>query len=101
MMHITCDLCGKQLEPGNGHHVVKIEVFAAHDPAILTEDDLDADHVEEVGQLLEELEEADDPEEIEPATRQLRYDLCYYCRQRFLRDPLSRDASQKFDFSEN
>ena len=43
MLHVTCDLCGKKLHPGEDpHFVVKVEVFAAHDPAGLTEDDLDA-----------------------------------------------------------
>lgn len=101
MVHITCDLCGRMLETGHGHHVVKIEVYCAHDPALLTEDDLDADHMEEVSQLLEELEESDDPEEIEPTSRQFRYDLCPECRVRFVKDPLSKDTAHKFDFSEN
>lgn len=100
MVHISCDLCGKQLEPGHGHHVLKIEVFAAQDP-VLTEDDLDADHMEAVSQMLDELEEVDDPEEVEPATRQFRYDLCPDCRRRFVKDPLNKETAQKFDFSEN
>ena len=34
MLHVTCDLCGKELRPGDDHrYVVKIDVFAAHDPA--------------------------------------------------------------------
>ena len=100
MVHISCDLCGKLLEPGHGRHIVKIEVFTAHDPG-LTEDDLDADHMEEVSQLLEELETASDSEELEPQTRQFRFDFCPDCRARFVKDPLSREAAPKFDFSEN
>ncbi len=100
MVRISCDLCGKHLEPGHGHHVVKIEVFTAHDPG-LTEADLDADHMEAVSQLLEEMVEADDPEEVEPVTCQFRYDLCPDCRSRFVKDPLSKETQQKFDFSEN
>ena len=68
MLHVTCDLCGKKIRPGEDHHfVVKIEVFAAHDPAEITEADLDEDHMEAVGQLLRDMEEgmetrrADDP----------------------------------------
>ena len=34
MLHVTCDLCGKELRPGEDHrYVVKLEVFAAPDPA--------------------------------------------------------------------
>src|SRR5689334_12666344 len=57
MLHVTCDLCGKELRPGEDHHyVVKLEVFAAHDPAEITEADLDDDHMEAVSQLLREME---------------------------------------------
>jgi hypothetical protein len=101
MVHITCDLCGKQLGAGHAHHVVKIEVFSAHDPAEITEADLDADHMEEVSQLLEELGDTEDPDELDPVSQQFRYDLCPDCRKRFLRDPLSKEASQKLHFSEN
>jgi hypothetical protein len=110
MLHITCDLCGKDLPAGDDHYVLRIEVYAAHDPAQLTEADLDADHMEAVSELLREVEEGEaDPGELEPPSRQLRYDLCPDCRQRYLRDPLrkdaakpvSKDAAQKFDFSEN
>ncbi len=105
MLHITCDLCGKELRAGQDHYVVKIEVFAQHDPAQLTEADLEEDHMEAVGQLLRELDEDDIADGIEPAHHHLRYDLCPDCRQRYLRDPLNKDlhkeAAQKFDFSEN
>jgi len=83
------------------HYIVKIEVFAAHDPAEITEADLEEDHMEAVSQLLREMEESDDPGDVEPASRHFRYDLCPECRRRYLRDPLSKDSAQKFDFSEN
>jgi len=101
MLHITCDLCGKELQTSADRYVVKIEVFAAHDPAGITEDDLDEDHMEAVSQLLREVEELDEPEEVEPASRQFRYDLCPGCRKKYLQAPLAKEAAQKFDFSEN
>ena len=101
MLRVTCDCCGKELRSGEDHHVVKIEVFAAHDPAELTEADLDEDHMEAVSELLRQLEESDEQPEIEPACRHLRYDLCADCRRRYLRDPLGREAGQKFQFSKN
>jgi hypothetical protein len=101
MLHITCDQCGKELRTGEDHYVVKIEVYAAHDPAELTEADFDDDHMEEVSQLLRDMEEGLESAELEPASRQFRYDLCSECRKKYVRDPLSKEASQKFDFSEN
>src|SRR5437764_13156570 len=91
MMHVTCDLCGKELRPGEDHHfVVKVEVFSAHDPAELTEDDLDEDHMEAFGEMLREMEEDEEAKPVPPACQQLRYDLCSPCRQRYLRDPLGK-----------
>jgi hypothetical protein len=101
MLHVTCDCCGRELRAGENHFVVKIEVFAAHDPAELTEADLDEDHMEAVSQLLQELEEKEEVATLEPVSRQLRYDLCMDCRTRYLRDPLCKEAAQKFHFSEN
>ena len=103
MLHVTCDLCGKDLRPGDDHrYVVKIEVFAADDPAEITEADLDEDHMEAVSQLLREMEDnLADPEGVQPAYKNFRYDLCPECHKKFVRDPLNKEAAQKFDFSEN
>jgi hypothetical protein len=89
------------MRAGEDHYIVKIEAFAAHDPAEITEEDLEEDHMEAVSQLLREMEESDDPGDVEPAARHFRYDLCPECHRRYLRDPLSKDSAQKFDFSEN
>jgi hypothetical protein len=103
MLHITCDLCGKDIVPGVIHrYVVKIEVFAAHNPAELTDADLDEDHMEEISQLLLDAEDhLVDPDEAAPAFKHFRYDLCPACHKKFVVDPLGKEAAQKFDFSEN
>ena len=101
MLHITCDVCGKELRPGEDHYVVKIEVFATLDPTQLTEADLEEDHMEAVSQLIRQMEAGKCPDELSPTSHHLRYDLCPECRKRYLRDPLSKEAAQKFDFSEN
>lgn len=102
MLHVSCDLCGKELPPGDApRYVVKIEVYAAQDPATITEEDLDYDHMEAVSEILRDLDEHGVDATPEPARRHFRYDLCPECREKFVRDPLGRDAAQKFDFSEN
>jgi hypothetical protein len=103
MVHVTCDLCGKELRPGEEQrYVVKIEVFASHDPNQLTEEDLDDDHMEEISQLLaEEACGLADPSEDAGGSVHRRYDLCPACRKRYLKDPLSREATLNLSFSEN
>jgi hypothetical protein len=101
MMHFSCDLCGKQMASGaRARFIVKMEVFAANDPAELTEEDLDSDHLDEISQVLSDDETAAD-EELAPAYKKLRYDLCPACHKKFLGDPLGRETANKFDFSEN
>jgi len=102
MVHVTCDLCGKELRPGaDQRYVVKIEAYAVHDPAEITEADLDEDHMEAVGQMLREEEENEGSVELVEPYKNFRYDLCPGCHQKFVRDPLARDLVQKLDFSKN
>lgn len=101
MMHVTCDLCGKELHTGEDHYIVKIEVFAAHQPAGITEADLDEDHMEAVSQLLRDQEEADAPDDLVRSSQQFHYDLCLPCRKKYAQSPLAKELANKFDFSEN
>src|SRR5437763_1495858 len=102
MLRFTCDLCGKELAPGaSRRYVVRIEVFAAHDPHELTDADLDEDPREELSEALAALDEGEEPAAPAPAAPKLRYDLCPHCHQKFLRDPLNKESATKFDFSEN
>jgi len=102
MLHVTCDICGKVLQPGEDQrYVVKIEAYAVHDPLEITEEDLDLDHMEAVSQLLQESEENECNAELTEPYKNFRYDLCPECHKKFLRDPLAKDKEQKFDFSKN
>lgn len=102
MIHVTCDLCGKLMAPGDdSRYVVKIEVYATTDPCQLTEADLDDDNMEAVSELLRSEDDVPDPDATAPAHKNFRYDLCPACHRKFVRDPLGKEAVQKFDFSEN
>jgi hypothetical protein len=102
MMHFTCDVCGKEIRSAmDRRFVVKVETYAAHEPAELTEDDLDTDSLEEMGELLRHLEETHQTAELVPAHANLRFDLCAECHVKFLRDPLGKEANPKLFFSEN
>ena len=84
MRHFSCDHCGKDLTPGaDTRYVVRMEVFPAADPGVLTAADLDDDHVESMAELLEELEAAGDDTALElPAVeRKMECDLCPACHR--------------------
>jgi hypothetical protein len=102
MMHFSCDICGKDLTPdGAERYVLKMEAFAAHRPAGLTDDDLEADHVEEMARLLSDQEDGEELPEPLPACKKMRFDLCPACFRKFDKDPLGRETAAKFDFSPN
>jgi len=86
-------------------HVVKIEVFPAVEDQPCgcpggSVSQHDADHLEEMQDLLERLDDAD-LADIEDATRSLRFDLCDACRQRFVKNPLGVKGGKQLDFSNN
>ena len=99
MLHFSCDLCGHQLD--DRRYVVKLEVFPAFDPDELTEEELDSDHLAEVAEVIQEMEATGNMELEDHSTKDFRFDLCPRCHQRFLKDPLGRDAMRRLNFSEN
>lgn len=103
MLHITCDQCGKEITTSeHTRFVVKMEVYAAHDPSEVTEADLDEDHLETISDLLQDVEDGlTDPDHDAPRYKKFRYDLCAECHQKFVHDPLGRATEKKFNFSEN
>jgi hypothetical protein len=97
MIHFSCDFCGKELRPGDEQrYVVKMEAYAAQDPAELTEDDLDDDNLQEISQLIQ-----DGEVDLPAPSQQFRYDLCCECHRRFLRDPLGKKQHISLFTSEN
>ena len=101
MIHFTCDVCKRTLDPETDlRYVVRMEVYVALDHDDAASDD-DRDHLEEIDDLLEGADDLEASEIGGEAYQQLRFDVCSECRQRFLRDPLGRRVSQQLDFSKN
>jgi hypothetical protein len=98
MIHYSCDCCKKALYPDDLRYVVKMEVYAAFDPSALDEADDDRDHLQEIQEILQRSEEADQIGD--DVYEQLRFDLCTECRKKFLKNPLGRELKQ-FEFSKN
>jgi hypothetical protein len=103
MQHFTCDLCGKRMRANDDRrYVVRVEVYAAHDPDEITDDDLDQDHMDALSEMLDESESSEaTADDGLPCYKKMNFDLCPDCQKRFLRDPLGKEAAQKFHFSEN
>ncbi len=108
MIHYTCDLCKRVLDPKRDlRYTVRIEISAAFDPAVDEEEqEEDRDYLEEIQDMLERLEDDPNAEIGEEVYQELRFDLCPECRKRFCKNPLGQpakilDYSEIFDFSDH
>lgn len=101
MLHYSCDLCKRPIDTrADVRHVVKIEVFPAVDDQAVEAGGDDADHLEEMQDLLEQLDDGD-ATALEESARSMRFDLCDACRQRFVKNPLGVKNGKQLDFSNN
>jgi hypothetical protein len=100
MIHYSCDLCKRKLDPSEGlHYVVKLEVIAAADPQEDTGIDEDRDYLREMHEMLERTGEDGATPFGDQAHQQLRFDLCPTCCKKYLKNPLGREV--QFEFSKN
>ena len=102
MIRYSCDLCKRDLDPDEDlRYVVKMEVYAAFDPTVSEAEDEDRDHLQEIQDILERLEDAESDKIGDDVYQQLRFDLCPECRRKFVKNPLGREIVKVLDFSEN
>jgi hypothetical protein len=102
MIRYSCDLCKRELDPQDDlRYVVKVEVYAAFDPSAAGDDDEDRDHLEEIQDILERMEDSDNDAIGDDVYQQLRFDLCPECRKKFIKNPLGRETAKAFGFSSN
>lgn len=99
MLHFSCDLCGCQLK--EQRFVAKMNVYPTFDPEDIDEDILDADHLQQISETLKQMEVTGKSELDDCEPKMFRFDLCPHCHQKFLKDPLGRDAFRRVNFSEN
>lgn len=103
MIRYSCDLCKREIDAEEDlRYVVKMEVYAAFDPAASDEeDDDDRDHLQEIQDILERLEDTESDQICDEVYQQLRFDLCPECRKKFIKNPLARETTRVFGFSQN
>ena len=104
MIRCYCDLCKKEINPREHlHYIVRMEVYAAFDPAdeYDCDDSDDRNHLEEIQDMLDAIEDEDLEEASREVYHKMRFDLCAECRRKFMRNPLGRDLLNRSRFSEN
>ncbi|TWT55322.1 hypothetical protein KOR42_29500 [Thalassoglobus neptunius] len=99
MIHYSCDLCGKSL--GKERYEANIEITPVHDPDELTEDDLDTDHLQQIGEEISQMGSTKDFELEETGPKRMKFDFCTACAHRFAKTPLHPKMSRAVRYSEN
>lgn len=99
MIHYSCDRCRKTIDPDTDlRYVVRVEVQAAFDQCDV---DDDRDHLLEIQDILERVEDMDDEEIGEEIYQRRRFDLCSDCQKVYLNNPLGLETQMQVEFSEN
>ncbi|MCS7238594.1 MAG: hypothetical protein NZ899_10040 [Thermoguttaceae bacterium] len=102
MIRYVCDLCGREIDPEeDSRFVVLIEVRPALRPPTVGNIEEEIDHLEELQRLLENLDDSQLEQPPAEVTRKFRFDLCASCRERFVKEPLGREARKIWQFSKN
>ena len=102
MIHFSCDRCKRVLDPDDDlRYVVKLEVHAAMEPVDADDLDDDRDHLLEIHEMLESVEDLDNELTGDDAYQRRRYDLCSECYRKFMKSPLGREPVTQLDFSQN
>ncbi|MCH2180588.1 MAG: hypothetical protein MK108_01155 [Mariniblastus sp.] len=99
MIHYSCDRCQRRIDSLEEiRYIVRIEIQATIDSAEPADE---GDHLMEIEEILERLEEADCQELSEDVYQNRQFDLCPQCYQEYKKNPLALDAPVTFDFSQN
>lgn len=99
MIHYSCDRCGCSL--GKDRFEVKIEVTPVFDPEEITEEELNADHLQKIAEEIEALQSTGDFELEETGSKFLNMDFCSRCAKQFLNSPVQVASSSRVTFSNN
>lgn len=102
MIHYTCDRCHREIDADvEVRYAVEIETKAIFEPSgspPVVDDD--SDHLLELHEILERLDEDEEPPCDAAATRR-HFDLCSDCYKIYSRNPIARDMPLTIEFSKN
>ena len=102
MIHYTCDRCHRVIDIDlEARYTVDIEAKAVFEPGPMNSAaDDDCDHLLELHEILERLDEDEDME-CDAEISHHHFDLCSDCYKVYSRNPIARDLPLTIEFSEN
>jgi hypothetical protein len=102
MIHHSCDRCKRVIDPDSElRYLVRLEIEAIAENFDELQAEDDRDHLLEIDEVLERLDDAEDPNIAPEVYQRRRYDLCPECARKLISNPLGRDQVAKMGFSSN
>ena len=102
MIHYSCDRCKRPLDSSEDvRYAVTMEVQAVMDPLAGDEIEDDRDHLLEIQEILEQIDDAESELVGSDIYQKSRYDLCSDCYRKFIKNPIGRETPAHFGFSQN
>lgn len=101
MIHYSCDRCKCAINPDEElRYSVQVEIKAVFETPNQIADD-DTDHLLELHEILERLDDEESDAIGDDVYQRQRYDLCCGCFRQYQKNPLGRESSLSFGFSAN
>lgn len=101
MINYTCDRCRNQIQPDEElRYSVWIEIQVAIDSSEFEYED-EREHLNELNEILERLDDDARVEISEHAYQKRRFDLCTSCHREFIKNPLGVEPTAEVTFSKN
>ncbi len=91
MKYHICDMCGTRIGADELRYKLKLSVVAAYDTLKIGLADLATDYEDEIRKLVEEMKHMDPRQLEEDVFKELNFDLCRSCQQRFIKNPLGNN----------
>ena len=102
MIHYSCDRCRKPIDPEEDlRYVVKVEIQLAMEPVDAEELDDERDHLLEIQEILERLDDEENGLVGEEIYERRTFDLCADCYRKYRRSPVGNELPAQLDFSNN
>lgn len=101
MIHYSCDRCKRSLEADELRYLIRIEAQAIIESHEADELDDERDHLLEIHEILERMNE--DETEFTDASlyQKRRHDLCPECFRKYMKNPVGGDVPVQLGFSKN
>jgi hypothetical protein len=102
MIHYSCDRCKRLIDPEvDLRYVVRLEVQAIMETLDVDDLDDERDHLLEIQEMLEQLDEGEGEQLADDFYQKHRYDICADCYREYLKNPLGREVPMRVGFSDN